>query len=95
MLRVIAWVTRWIKIVRKRVNKTNIDEGSPIELHVLSVEKLIAVDVVVIKGYQRMESEEEFMVLDGHRNEKLKESIGCLNPYVGEDGLIRVRGRFK
>ena len=50
--------------------------------------------MVVIKGYQRMEFKEEFMVLDGCRNKKLKESIGCLNPYVGEDGLIRVGGRL-
>ena len=35
------------------------------------------------------------MVLDGCRNKKLKESIGCLNPYVGEDGLIRVGGRLQ
>ena len=55
LLKVTAWVMRWIKIVRKRVNKTNIDEGSPTQLHVLSVEKLIAAEGVVIKGYQRME----------------------------------------
>ena len=84
---------RWIKIVRKWVNKTNIDEESPTLLHVLSVEELIAAEVVVIQGYQRMEFEEEFMVLDACRNKKLKESIGRLNPYVGEDGLIRVGGR--
>ena len=51
--------------------------------------------MVVTKGYQRMESEEEFMALDGRRNKKLKESIGCLNPYVGEDGLIRASGRLQ
>ena len=95
LLRVTAWVMRWIKIVRKQVNKTNIDEESPTQLHVLSVEELIATEVVVIKGYQRMEFEQEFMVLDGCRNKKLKESIGCLNPYIGEDGLIRVGGRLQ
>ena len=42
-----------------------------------------------------MEFEEEFMVLDGHKNKKLKESISCLNPYVGEDELIRVGGRLQ
>ena len=61
LLRVTAWVMRWIKIVRKRVNKTNIDEGSPIQLHVLSVEELIAAEVVVIKSCQSMEFKEEFM----------------------------------
>ena len=86
---------RWIKIVRKWVNKTNIDEESPRQLHVLSVEELIAAQVVVIKGYQRMEFKEEFMVLDGWRNKKLKESIGRLNPHVGEDGLIKVDGRLQ
>ena len=35
------------------------------------------------------------MVLDCHRNKKLRESIGSLNPYVGEDGLIRVCGRLQ
>ena len=35
------------------------------------------------------------MVLDGHRNKKLRESIGSLNPHVGEDGLIRVGGRLQ
>ena len=42
-----------------------------------------------------MEFKKEFMVLDGHRNKKLKENISCLNPYVGEDGLIRVGGRLQ
>ena len=42
-----------------------------------------------------MELEEEFMVLDGRRKKKLNESISCLNPYVGEDGLIRVGGRLQ
>ena len=86
---------RWIKIVRKWVNKTNVEEGSPIQLHALSVEELIAAEVAVIKGYQRMEFKEELMVLDGRRNKKLKESIGCLNSYIGEDGLIRVGGRLQ
>ena len=95
LLRVTAWVMRWIKIVRKRVNKTNVEEGSPTQLHVLSVEELKAAEVVVIKGYQRKEFNEEFMVLDGHRNKKLRESIGSLNLYVGEDGLIRVGGRLQ
>ena len=81
---------RKIKIVRKRVNKTKFHEGSLTQMHILSVEELIAAEVVVIKGYQRMEFKEEFIVLDGRKNKKLKESIGCLNPYVGEDGLIRV-----
>ena len=81
---------RKIKIVRKRVNKTKFQEGSLTQMHILSVEELIAAEVVVIKGYQRMEFKEEFIVLDGRKNKKLKESIGCLNPYVGEDGLIRV-----
>ena len=89
-----AWVIRWIKFVRKRENKTHVNEESP-TLHVLSVKKLISADVVVIKGYQRMESQEQFMALDGRRNKKLKESIGCLNPYVGEDGLIRVGERLQ
>ena len=95
LLRMTAWVMRWIKIVRKRVNKTNVEEGSPTQLHVLSVEELKAAEVVVIKGYQRKEFNEEFMVLDGHRNKKLRESIGSLNLYVGEDGLIRVGGRLQ
>ena len=86
---------RWIKIVRKRVNKTNAKEGSPAHLHVLSVEELKPAEVVVIKGYQRKEFNEEFMVLDGHRNKKLREGIGSWNPFVGEDGLIRVGGRLQ
>ena len=73
---------RWIKIVRKRVNKTNVEEGSPTQLHVPSVEELKAAEVVVIKGYQRKEFNEEFMVLDGHRNKKLRESNGSLDPLL-------------
>ena len=49
-------------------------------MHGLSVEELIAAEVVVIKSYQRMEFKEEFMVLDSRRNKELKESFGCLNP---------------
>ena len=41
-----------------------------------------------------MEFKDKFMVLDGRRNKKLNESIGCLYPYVGEDRLIRVGGRL-
>ena len=85
----------WIKIVRKQVNQTNIDEESPTQLYVLSVEELIAAEVVLIKGYQRMEFKEEFMAPDVCRNKTLKESIGSLNPYVGEDGLIIVGGRWQ
>ena len=55
------------------MNKTNIDERSPTKLHVFSVEELIAAEMIVIKGYQKIEFKEEFMVLDGHRNKKLKE----------------------
>ena len=54
------------------------------------MKELIAAEIVVIKAYQRMEFKEEFMVLDSRRNKILKESIGCLNPYGGEDGLIVV-----
>ena len=54
-----AGVMRWIEIVRKRVNKTNVKEGSPTQLHVLSVEELIVGGVVVIKGDQRMKFKEE------------------------------------
>ena len=95
LLRVTTWVMRWIKIVTKQVNKINVDDRSLTRLHVLSVEELIAAEVVVIKGSQKMDFEEEFMVLDGHRNKKLKESVSCLNPYVGEDRLIRVGGRLQ
>ena len=42
-----------------------------------------------------MEFEKQFMIIDGCRNKKLKESIGCLNPYVDEDGLIRLGGRLQ
>ena len=59
------------------------------------MEELIAAEVPVVKGYQRMEFKEEFMVPDVHRNKTLKESIGCLNPYFGEDGLIIVGGRWQ
>ena len=45
LLRVIAWVMRWIKIVRKQVKKMNIDEESPTQLHALSVQELIAAEV--------------------------------------------------
>ena len=53
--------------------------GKSAQLHGLSVEELIAAEVVVIKSYQWMEFKEEFMVLDSRRNKELKESIGCLN----------------
>ena len=76
LLRVTVWVMRWIKTVKKWVNKTNIDEGSPTQLHVLLVEELIAAEKVVIKGYQMMEFNVEFMILDSHRNKRLKESVG-------------------
>ena len=46
-------MVRWIKIVRKRVSKTNIDERSPSQLHVLSVEEVVAAEVVVIRVTKR------------------------------------------
>ena len=37
---------RWTKIVRKHVIKAKLDEGSPISLHVLLVQGVIAAEVV-------------------------------------------------
>ena len=38
------------EILRERSNKTNAEEGCSKQLHILSVEELIAAEVVVIKG---------------------------------------------
>ena len=51
MLRVTVWLIRWIKIIMKKVNRKNINEGNPTQLHVFLVEELIAAEVVFIKGY--------------------------------------------
>ena len=51
LLRVTVWVIRWIKIIMKKVNRKNTNEGNPTQLHVFLVEELIAAEVEFIKGY--------------------------------------------
>ena len=45
--------------------------------------------------YKRLAKDGIRSGIHDYRNKKLKESIGCLNPFVGDDGLIRVGGRLQ
>ena len=50
LLRVTAWVIRWIRLLSKMLSKTNIVKESEMQVDILSVEALRAPGVVVVKG---------------------------------------------
>ena len=59
MLRVMAWVVRWIKMLRQSVNKRNDDFERKVSIDSLSVEELKEVELKIIRVYQNIYFENE------------------------------------
>ena len=60
---------RWVRLLRKNLNKRNIVEKNEMHLGLFSLGTLRSAEVKVLKNYERMEFKEEFLVLRGHKQE--------------------------
>ena len=59
----------------------------------LLVEDLKEAEIVVLKLYQKLELKDTYKILSEVKTsegQKLKNRLGCLNPFMDENGLIRV-----
>ena len=64
----------------------------------LLVEDLKEAEIVVLKLYQKLELKDTYKILSEVKTsegQKLKNRLGCLNPFMDENGLIRVGGRLR
>ena len=82
ILRVIAWVVRWIKILRQSVNKGNDNFERKESINSLSVEELKKVELKIIRVYQNIYFENDIKTLKGITSHKMVERIGNLNPFI-------------
>ena len=82
ILRVIAWVVRWIKILRQSVNKGNDNFERKVSINSLSVEELKKVELKIIRVYQNIYFENDIKTLKGITSHKMVERIGNLNPFI-------------
>ena len=82
ILRVIAWVVRWIKILRQSVNKGNDNFERKVSINSLSVEELKKVELKIIPVYQNIYFENDIKILKGITSHKMVERIGNLNPFI-------------
>ena len=82
MLRVIAWVVRWVKILRQSVNKGNDNFERKVSINSLSVEELKKVELKIIRVYQNIYFENDIKTLKGITSHKMVERIGNLNPFI-------------
>ena len=82
MLRVIAWVVRWIKILKQSVNKRNDNFERKVSINSLSVEELKKVELKIIRVYQNIYFENDIKILKGITSHKMVERIGNLNPFI-------------
>ena len=91
MLRVVAWVIKFTKIIRGKLNKTH-------QTEMLVVEDLKEAETVILRLYQKMEFKDAYKILTEVKTkegQKLEKRLGCLNPFKDENGLIRVGGRLR
>ena len=95
MLRVMAWVVRWIKMLRQSVNKGNDNFERKVSIDSLAVEELKEVELKIIRVYQNIYFENEIKILKEIPNHKMLERIGSLNPFIDSYGILRVGGRLK
>ena len=82
ILRVIAWVVRWVKILRQSVNKGNDNFERKVSINSLSVEELKKVELKIIRVYQNIYFENDIKTLKGITSHKMVERIGNLNPFI-------------
>ena len=90
LLQVVAFVMKFVK----RMKKISADGN---ESNVLTVEDTRSAEVIVLHHYQETGFKEVYIILNGKgdQSKKLKENIGCLNPYLDEKSLISVGGQLR
>ena len=93
LLGVMAFVLKFVKKMKSILERSTDDKKSKN----LTVEDMEYARIVVLQHYQRIEFKEVYRILDEKErySRKLEESIGCLNPYIDVNGLVRVGGRLR
>ena len=85
-IRVVAWVLRFIKnLKRSAVDRLTQD---------LSLQELVEAKSVLIKEVQRVSYQEEITSLQQGRAQSRQSSLFKLAPFLASDGLLRVQGRL-
>ena len=87
--RVVAWCLRFVHNVKSAVTDESRLTGD------LTYHKLIEAKTSLFKDDQRRYFSEELAVLSRDEPVPASSSIASLSPYLGTDGLIRVRGRLQ
>ena len=91
MLRVVARVIKFTKILRGKLNKIS-------QIEMLLVQDLKQAEIVILKLYQKVEFKDAYRILsevktsEGH---KLKNKLERLNPFMDKNSLIRVGCRLR
>ena len=91
MLRVVTWVIKFTKIIRGKLNKTP-------QIEMLLAEDLKEAEIVILKLYQKLEFKDTYKILSEVKTSEgcqLENRLGCLNPFMDENGLIRVGSRLR
>ena len=91
MLRVLAWVIKFTKIIRGKLNKIS-------QIEMLLVEDLEEAEIVILKLYQKLKFKDACKILNEVKTsegQKLGNRLGCLNPFMDEKGLTRISGRLR
>lgn len=83
--RVLAWILRVVSSNRLASQ----------HLAYLSVSELLRARQVIIRHYQLLEFGDEISCLKTEKSISAKSKILSLNPFIDEDGLLRVGGRLK
>ena len=67
-------------------------------IEMMLVEDLQEAEIVILKLYQKLEFKDAYKILSEvmtSEGQKLGNRLGCLNPFMDENGLIRVGGRLR
>ena len=68
------------------------------QTEILLVQGLKEAETVVLKLYHKMKFKDAYKVVSEVKTiegQKLENRLGCLNPFMDENGLIRVSGRLR
>ena len=95
MLRVMAWVIRWIQTVRQSVNEGNLNFDRNLSIDTLSLEELKVVELKIIQAYHNIYFESEIKILKRITNHKMLKTVDSLNPFTDSCGILRVGGRLE
>ena len=88
MLRVMAWVIRWIQMVRQSVNEGNPNFDRNLSIDTLSLEELKVVELKIIQAYHNIYFESEIKILKRITNHKMLKTVDSC-------GILRVGGRLE